>query len=145
MQMLAGQGAQNATNLSFQFSGVTFIKSFELDAKAVALGYTKGYFIVAPVGTLACLDWIPVQYRGGIQTSVNIYGNLLDPNTGLVLATHQYEARADNNGVNGEKQDVTTQTQGFTYLSFNHQPLTVSGETPIFAFALVEPVIIIQE
>lgn len=140
MEMLAGQGAQNATNTSFQFSGVTFIKSYELDAKAVALGYTKGYFLVAPFGTLSVLDWIPEQYRGGITTKVNEYGNMIDPNTGLVLATHMYQERADNSDNNGEDQDVNTETQVFTYLSFNHMPLTTSGASPIFAFALVEPV-----
>jgi hypothetical protein len=139
-QALAAQGAANSANLTFQFQGKTFVKSYELDAKAVALGYTNGYFIIAPVGTLACLDWIPEQYRGGIQTQVNTYGNLIDPNTGLVLATHQYQERANNTDNNGENQDVNTQTQGFVYLSFNHQPLTVANESPLFAFAYV-PVI----
>jgi len=140
MEALAGQGANNATNLSFQFSGVTFIKSFELDAKAVALGYTDGYFIAAPFGTISVLDWIPEQYRGGISTKVNEYGNMLDPNTGLVWATHMYEERANNSDKNGENQDVNTETQAFTYLSFNHQPLTATGETPLFAFAYVPTV-----
>ena len=140
MEMLAAQGAQNKTNLSFQFGGVTFIKSYELDAKAVALNYLKGYYVVAPFGTLSVLDWIPEQYRGGISTKVNEYGNMLDPNTGLVWATHMYEERADNSDNNGEDQDVNTQVQAFSYLSFNHQPLTTANASPLFAFALVETI-----
>lgn len=139
VQALAAQGAQNATNTSFQFQGMEFVISHELNAAAVALGYTQGYFIVAPVGTLAVLDWIPVQNRTGLVTSVNQYGTIVDPNTGLSLATHTYEARADLQGAAGDRQDVAVETQAFTYLSFNHTPLSTADATPLQAFALVAP------
>lgn len=137
LQALAAQGAANQNNLTFQFSGVEFIKSVELDALAIALGYVDGYCVVAPFGTLATLDWIPEQNRMGVTTSVNKYGTIIDPNTGLSLATHSYEARADLDGVNSEKQDVKVENQIFTYLSFNHAPLTTADETPLLAFAFV--------
>jgi len=140
MQALAAQGAQNANNTSFQFQGMEFIISPELNALAVALGYTKGYFIVAPVGTLAVMDWIPEQNRAGIVTSVNKYGTLIDPNTGLSLASHTYEARADLQAAAGELQDVAVETQLFTYLSFNHAPLSTADATPLMAFGLVPSV-----
>ncbi len=141
MEALANQGSGNSNNLSFQFSGVEFIKSPELDALAVALSYTKGYCVVAPFGTLAVLDWIPVQNRNGVNTKVNQYGTLIHPATGLTLGTHSYEARADNQDAAGEKQDVTVETQAFSYLSFNHAPLTQTDATPLMAFALVDPVV----
>ena len=137
LQALAAQGAANQNNLTFQFSGVEFIKSVEMDALAIALGYVDGYCVVAPFGTLATLDWIPEQNRMGVTTSVNKYGTIIDPNTGLSLATHSYEARADLDGVNSEKQDVKVENQVFTYLSFNHAPLTTAAETPLQAFAFV--------
>lgn len=137
LEALANQGSGNQNNLSFQYSGVEFIKSVELDALAVALTYTDGYCVVAPMGTLATLNWIPMQNRNGIITTVNKYGTLIDPNTGLSLATHSYEARADESGNNSENQDVKVENQAFTYISFNHAPLTTADETPLQAFAFV--------
>jgi len=137
LQVLAAQGQNNAQNSSFQFSGVEFLKSVEMDALAVALGYADGYCVVAPMGTVATLDWIPQQNRDGIITSVSKYGTILAPNVNLALATHSYEANVDENGNNSEKQDVRIETQFFTYLSFNYAPLTTADETPLFAFAFV--------
>lgn len=138
LEALANQGNSNSTNSGFQFSGVEFIKSVELDALAVALDatYVNGYCVVAEMGTLSVLDWIPVQNRMGVTTSVNKYGTLIDPNTGLSLATHSFEARADESGSGGEPQDVKVENQAFTYVSFNHSPLTTATETPLQAFAL---------
>jgi hypothetical protein len=136
-QALAQQGSGNNLDLSFNFSGVEFIKSVELDAKAVALGYTDGYCVVAPFGTLATMDWIPMQNRNGLVTTVNSYGTIIDPNTGLAMATHEYEARSDESGGAGDVQDVSREIQAFTYLSFNHAPLTTADETPLQAFAFV--------
>ena len=133
----ANQGSANSTNLSFQYSGIEFIKSVELDALAVALSYTNGYWIAVPMGTVATLDWIPVQNRNAVETKVNKYGTIVHPSTGLTLATHEYEARADESGNNSENQDVKFENQTFVYNSFNHSPLTTSDETPLQAFAFV--------
>ena len=136
----ANQGSANSTNLSFQYSGVEFIKSVELDALSTAInaGYgSNGYWIAVPMGTVATLDWIPVQNRNGVETKVNKYGTIIHPSTGLTLATHEYEARADGSGANSENQTVDFQTQLFTYNSFNHNPLTTADETPLQAFAFV--------
>ena len=139
MQALAANGSGNSINTSFQFSGVEFVKSVELDAKGVDADatYINGYCIVAQKGSLAVLDWIPIQNRQGIVTWVNKYGTLVDPNTGLLLATHSYEARADEVSNVGDRQDVKVETQVFTSLSFNHAPLSVLNETPMMAFALL--------
>ena len=136
-EALAAQGAGNSNNLQFQYSGVEFIKSVEMDALAVALGYTNGYWIAVPMGMASMLDWIPVQNRMGISTKVNQYGTIIHPSTGLLLATHEYEARADESGENSENQDVKFENQTFTYLSPNHAPLTTADETPLQAFAFV--------
>jgi hypothetical protein len=133
----ANQGSGNSTNLSFQYSGIEFIKSVEMDALAVALGYATGYWIAVPMGTVATLDWIPVQNRNAVETKENKYGTIVHPSTGLTLATHEYEARADESGNNSENQDVKFENQTFVYNSFNHSPLTTSDETPLQAFAFV--------
>lgn len=139
MQALAANGSGNSINSSFQFSGVEFIKSVEMDALAVAVDvtYVNGYCVVAQMGTLATLDWIPVQNRQGIVTSVNKYGTIIDPNTGLTMATHSYEARADESTNNSENQDVKVENQIFSAISFNHAPLTTADESPLQAFALL--------
>lgn len=137
MEALANNGAGNSINTSFQFSGMTFIHSVELDAKATSLTYSKGFYVVEPEMTTAVLDWMPVQNRQGIVTTENRYGSIIHPSTGLPLATHEYSERADESGNNSENQDVKTEVQAFTYLSFEKAPLTTADETPLYAFAIV--------
>tara|TARA_R110002049_G_C9177884_1_gene563261 strand:- start:20240 stop:21277 length:1038 start_codon:yes stop_codon:yes gene_type:complete len=134
----AAQGAQNATNTSFQFMGTTFVHDPNLTARAVALDvtYTGGFWLAVPQGYVACPDWIPVENRQGVETKENTYGTLMNPVDGLQYAVHSYETRADGTGVNGEKQDVLTQVELSIDLSFNHAPSSVVDETPIMAFAV---------
>lgn len=136
-QTLANQGSGNNINTSFQFGADTFIHSPEMDAKAAVLLYTKGYWIAVPDMNTAVLDWMPIQNRMGEVGPDNTYGSLIHPTTGLPLATHQYAARADQSGAGSENQAVKTEVQAFSYISFNHAPLTVTDETPMYAFALV--------
>jgi hypothetical protein len=136
-EALAAQGQGNSNNLQFQYSGVEFIKSVELDALATALSYNTGYWIAVPMGMVATLDWIPVQNRQAIETKVNKYGTIIHPSTGLTLATHEYEQRADESGNNAENQDVKIEMQSFVYNSFNYAPLTTANETPLQAFSFV--------
>jgi hypothetical protein len=135
----AAQGAQNNTNLSFQFQGVTFIHDPAMAARFVAAsaGYNLGAWCAVPRGTISSLPWIPVQNRTGEKTSVNLYGSLINPVDGLQYGTHSYETRADGTGVNGQTQDVLTETQLFIYLALEKAPLSVATETTIYAFALV--------
>jgi hypothetical protein len=140
-ETMAAQGAANKTNLSFQFGGNEYVKSYQLDALAVALGYASGYWLMMNQGTYAALDWIPEQNRNGVSTKVNQYGTLIHPETGLLLATHQYEERADTTASNGDVQDVKIEVQAFNYLSLNLAPLSTVNETPVQAFGFVAPVI----
>ncbi len=137
MEALANNGAGNSVNSSFQFSGMNFIHSPELDAKATSLTYSKGFFIVEPEMTTSVLDWMPVQNRTGAQGPDNRYGSIVHPATGLPIAWHEYSERADTSGANGFNQDVKTEVQAFTYLSINAAPLTTADETPLQAFAIV--------
>lgn len=136
---LANQGAGNATNTSFQFAGVNFVHDPLMGARASALDatYVEGFAVAVPRGHIACADWIPIQNRNGVETSVNMYGNILNPIDGLQYAVHSYETRADGTSVNGQKQDVVTQTEISIDLSLHHAPSSVTDETPIYAFAIV--------
>ena len=136
---LANQGAGNATNTMFQFAGTNFIHDPQMGARASALDatYVEGFAIAVPKGHIACADWIPAQNRAGIKTTVNMYGTLSNPVDGLLYAVHSYEQRADGTSVNGQKQDVLTETELSIDLSFNHAPSSVANETPLMAFAIV--------
>ncbi len=136
-QYQAAQGAQNATNLSFQFGGVTFIHSVGLTAQAASLSYTKGYWLAVPVGSVGLLPWIPKQNRQGVSTSVNRYGSIVNPVDGMLYAIHEYESRADDQGNNGQRQDVVKEVEVSIDLAFEVAPLSAADETPIMAFAIV--------
>lgn len=137
MQSLVNNGSGNNLNTSFQFGNIEYVRSPEMNAKAAALGYTKGYAIVVQERNTAVLDWMPEQNRMGFVGPDNKYSSIIHPTTGLPLAMHEYSARADESGSAGDVQDVSTQVQAFTYLSFLHSPLTVAGETPLYAFAII--------
>jgi hypothetical protein len=138
-QLQAAQGAQNSTNLSFQFMSVTFIHDPALAARAVALNalYVKGFWLAVPRGTVSVLPWIPTQNRQGVSTKENIYGSIMNPVDGLQYGTHEYGERSDGSAVNGQTQDVLTEYQMFIFLAFEKAPLSVATETTIYAFALV--------
>jgi hypothetical protein len=135
----AAQGISNATNLSFQFNGVTFVHSVGLGALAAGLvsAYAKGFWIVVPNGTVATLPWIPKQNRQGVETKENVYSNVLNPIDMETYAVHSYETRADDSANNGYTQDVVTQYQISQDLAFVKAPLTTASETTILAFAIV--------
>lgn len=135
-QAQAAQGASNATNLSFQFAGVTFIHSVGLYALAAALGYTDGYWICVPTGTIGVLPHIPVENRNGVVTTVASYGNILNPIDNTVLAVHSYEVSKDDSGANGYTQDVLTEVEASIDLAFEVSPLSTANETPLLAFAI---------
>lgn len=138
-QNLAAQGNQNATNTAFQFQGVKFVHAPELYALAVALDvtYTKGFWLAIPEGMIGALSWIPKENRMGVQTSVNMYGSLINPIDMLQYAVHMYETRADGSSLNGGTQDVTTEVQISIDIALEKAPLSVAGASPIFAFSLV--------
>jgi len=136
---MAAQGAQNATNMSFQFMDTYFVHAAQLTAYASTLNaiYVKGFWLAVPEEHIGCIDWIPKQNRKPMETSVNMYSNFRNPVDGLLYAAHSYEARADGTSANGEKQDVVTQMELSIDLSFNVAPSSVADETPIQAFALI--------
>jgi hypothetical protein len=135
----AAQGAQNNTNLSFQFNGLTYVHSVELGALAAGLvsAYSKGFWIIVPNGTVAVLPWIPKQNRIGVETKENVYTSLLNPVDGETYAVHSYETRADDTANNGYTQDVVTQYQISQDLAFAKAPLSTANETPILAYGIV--------
>ena len=138
-QYLAAQGVSNSTNTSFQFQGVEFIHDPALTAAAAGLvgAYSKGSWIVVPRGTIAALDWIPVQNRQGREFKEASYGSLFNPIDALQYATHSYEERVDGTSLGGYTQDVKVETELSIDIAYQHAPLSAANETPLYMFALV--------
>jgi hypothetical protein len=135
-QAQAAQGAANATNLSFNFMGVEFVHAVELYALAVTLGYTDGYWIVAPTGTIGCLPHIPKENREGKDTKLQTYGSIFNPIDGQTYAIHEYPTKGDDTANGGYTQDEVTEVETSIDLAFEHAPLSTADESPLQAFAI---------
>jgi len=133
----AAQGTGNSENLSFQYQGVTFIKSTRMDVHAATLSITKGLWAVAPFGTFGLADWIPLQNRQGITTTVSKYSTIINPNDGLSYAMHSYEARVDGSGIGSQTQDVKIEHELSIDWAFDNAPLSTANESTIQFFSLV--------
>lgn len=134
----ANQGSGNDTNLSFQYLGVTFIHSIELDAKATSLSITKGLWCAVPFGTFGVADWIPLQNRMGVDFgSQGKYSTMIDPNVNLSFAMHSYFTGVDGSATGGYTQDVRIEHEMSIDLAFDNAPLSVANESTIQFFALI--------
>lgn len=135
------QGQGNNVNLSFQFDGITFVKSKDLNSASRFGGlvgtYNKGVGIAVPNNTIAYLDWIPEENRKGVDTKVNMYGNMINPIDNLQYGVHIYPERANDSANNGMTQDVLYQHQLAQDGSFLAPELTDPNETVLQAFALI--------
>jgi len=135
----ANQGGGNSENLSFQFSGITFIKSIEMDAKASGLSITKGLWAVVPFGTIGVADWIPNQNRLGLDFggTVGKYGTMINPVDKLTYATHSYQTAVNGTSTGGYTQDVRIEHEISIDLAFDNAPLSTANESTIQLFALI--------
>lgn len=137
------QGDANKANLAYQFfdNSLRFIHSPNMNASAVALGYTKGFCVAVERGMAVALDWIPKQNREGVASPTiggqAEYGSIINPIDGLNYATYKIWERGDFQTVNGKRQDVRETFELSIDRAFEHAPLSVANETPLLAFGLV--------
>lgn len=123
----AAQGAGNATNLQYNFPGLTIEESIELaDAN-----YANGIAIAFPTGTVGALNWVPKQNRTGHGDYNSYVGGFGTFNfMGYQFAVHGYAQRADTSLANGDSQDVQMEFEVSFDTSYNKAPLsTISGRT----------------
>ena len=136
-EYLAAQGSGNATNWGYQFSGVNLFESVQLaDAN-----YTDGAGYIIPAGTIGMVDWIPRQNRegyGDMQSYVGGYSSMIDPRSGMQIAIHGYQDRADTSASGGDTQDVVMEWEFSVDVSFNKAPLTTATETTIFEVGMLD-------
>lgn len=139
-QYQSNQGSGNDQNLTFQFSGVTFVHSIGLDA-LIPGAYDQGFWIYVPEGTIGVLPWIPKQNREGISSTtvggVADYSSILNPIDGERYALHMTWNGADGSSLGGYTQDVVTEFELSIDLAFENAPLSVATESTIQAFAFV--------
>jgi len=133
----AAQGAQNSTNLSFQYNGIQYMHSKELDTKSLALSITKGLWCVVPFGTIGVADWIPQQNISGKDFgSQGRYSTMINPFDTLSYAHHSYFSKVDGTATGGYGQDVRFEHELSIDLAFENAPLSVANESTIFFFVL---------
>ena len=150
----AAQGAQNATNLAYQFAKTPTMPgkgSFDNiwedlnlgNAVAIEPSYTNGTALVMPKNAFAFVPWMPAAYYApGFSKSfdqyVGGYGTIGDDMyDGLEYQIFGWNNQSDTSGSNGYAQSQTQNWQiGFT-AAFVTANLSNSGETPIYQFALV--------
>ena len=132
------QGSGNATNLSFQKDNITFVRSIGLETKFSGLSgtYGTGVWIAVPEGSIGALPYLEAENRAGISTRLQTYGTAISPFDGVSMGTHIYEVREDTDSAGGELQDETVQYELSSHMSFFASPISVTDETPIFAFSL---------
>ena len=133
------QGANNATNTSFQFEGKTFVRSLGLTAKAQALGYNKGFWIAAVTGTFGILDWIPTENKKGEDHGFAKWGNFYNPIDAADYAVYIYGQPLDGTSTGGYTQDWVENIEFSIDLAPEIAPTDIggAGETVLQAFALV--------
>lgn len=120
-QQLRAQGAQNATNLTFQFDDLNIVNTTE----EIASGY-EGTALATPAGSFAALPWIPKQNRegrGDYESYNGGYGVMQDPlgatitgldangqsvTAPLTYAVYAYTQASDDQAANGYSQDQVT-------------------------------------
>lgn len=136
-EYLQNQGAANSSNTGFQFGGVRYAESIELEDT----NYTNGLVLAMPSQSVCALDWIPKQNRSGYgdyNSYVGGYGTMRDPwGMGLQFAVHGYAQRADTSATNGDTQDVMMEFEVSLDLSFNKAPLSTANESVIYEIGRV--------
>lgn len=134
----SNQGAGNDTNLSFQYEGIKFVRSIDLASRFLPLAgtYNTGVWIATPNDSIGALPWIPKQNREGIVTRLQTFSSGVSPYDGVPYGIHMYETKGDFSANNGMTQDEATQLEISLDMSFMSSPITVGGETSLFAFSL---------
>lgn len=133
-RIYAAQGAQNAVNTAFQFSGMDIRES--IGFALPNLMSSEGAALTLPQGTFGVLDWIPRQNRQGSGDYNDYnggYGSMTDPVSGMTFAIHGYSQRADTSASNGSAQDNTIEFEVSIDLSPNLAPLSNATESVVFA------------
>jgi len=132
----AAQGAENATNYSFQFGDTTYVNSIVMTAQASALGYTNGFWVAIPMGKIGVLDWIPKQNAEGHDEAYWGYTTFENPLDGLTYAGYYLKQPLDGSPYGGYTQDTVTNTELSVDLAMVTEPLSNAGETAIQAFGI---------
>lgn len=147
-QKLRAQGAQNATNLTFQFDNMDIYNTTEqIDANA-----TNGSCLAMPAGTFAALPWVPIQnreghgdmdsYNGGYAVLDDMLGMTikeLDAENQVVDVPVQYSVYAftqasDDQANNGYYQDQVTTYEISLDVAPTLAPLSGANESVVNEF-----------
>ena len=133
----ANQGAGNASNLAFQFSGMSVVESVTISDT----NYSQGMALFLPTNSFGVLNWIPPANIAGYGSDMHSYNGFLstfvDPVTGMTYALSAYEDRADTSSVNGNAQDFVMEFELSVDVSPVLAPLSTANESVVFQVARV--------
>jgi len=146
-QQLRAQGAQNATNYTFQFDELNIVNTTE----EIASGYA-GSALAMPAGAFAALPWIPKQNRtgyGDYESYNGGYGTMQDPlgatitgldangqvaSIPLTYAVYAYTQASDDQAANGYSQDQVTTFEISLDIAPTLAPLSTANESVVIEF-----------
>lgn len=147
-QKLRAQGAQNATNLTFQFDNMNIYNTTEV----IDSLFTKGTALAMDAGTFAALPWIPRQNRigyGDYESYNGGYGTMVDPlgmtlteldaqgnavQVPLTYAVYAYTQASDDQANNGYYQDQVTTFEISIDVAPTLAPLSGANESVVQEF-----------
>lgn len=134
----AAQGTANSTNYGYQFANISLAEEETLDESTLG---ANGFGYVLPSGLVGMTSWNePINRQGGRGTAASsdegLYTTISDNVIpGLSYDVHIKSGLADTvaNG-NTYYQDPVDKIEVTAIYSFSHAMISVTDETPIFAF-----------
>lgn len=130
----ANQGVSNATNTAFQYINPFDTIGYASNLIIPATNDQSSHYII-PVGGVTVLDWNdPLNREGKMSGDLEwgLYESRFFP--GLMLDLFTKTSCASTAGSGGATQDYTTVYELTLNYALAKQPLSVSGETPIFKY-----------
>lgn len=133
----AAQGSANATNYGYQFGGLSVAEEEVIDESTLG---ANGFGYVLPSGMVGMTSWNePINKSGGkndVNANEGLFTTISDPIIpGLMYDVHVKRGLADT-AVTGKTfyQDPVDEYEVTAIYTFSHALISVTNETPIFAF-----------
>jgi hypothetical protein len=139
---LAAQGGSNASNMAWQFDGMSLMSHVALGTTVGTDAFPNGGMAIAlPANSFAYIPWIPSKYidgHGDFDSYNGGYSTINDEIFGsaLTYALRGYTTRADGSSNQGTTDDLLTHWQLSIDVATQVADISTANETPIYEFGL---------
>lgn len=133
----SAQGASNATNYGYQFTGIQLAEDEEIDEATLG---ANGFGYILPAGMVGMTSWnegINRSGMGDVGDNEGLFTTIQDP----VIPNLRYDvhvkrgvANTDLGSGNVFYQDVVDEYEVTAIYSLSHAMISTTDETPAFAF-----------